>query len=487
MSGSSEFSAPLSAAFRHALAFVDGMGERPVDATASLAELRQRIDVPLADGGMAAEQVIEELVAAAEGGIVGSAGPRFFGFVIGGSLPAALAADWMTSAWDQNAGLYACGPAAAVVEEVAGGWLRSIFGLPAETSFALVTGCQMAHVTCLAAARHAVLERVGWDVERDGLAGAPKIRILTSTEQHATIPRAARLLGMGTGCVEMLPCDDEGRLRADALQAALEAEPKRPTIAVLQAGDLNRGAFDDFRTLVPLAHEHGAWVHVDGAFGLWCAASPKYRWLLEGAETADSWSTDGHKWLNVPYDCGYAFVRDAAAQTAAMGVRSSYLVQGAGARDQVDWTPEFSRRGRGFATYAALRQLGRDGVAEMIDRCCAMAQALVERIGALPGAEALCAPLSGSSINQGMVRFFDPRPGATGADHDRFTDGVMAAIRATGEAFFTGTTWHGLRAMRVSVSNWQTGPADVDRTVACVMRVLESARSAQADTTLATT
>jgi glutamate/tyrosine decarboxylase-like PLP-dependent enzyme len=474
MSANSEFQRPLAAAMRHALAHVDGIGNRPVDAMASLEELRQGIDVPLTSDGVDAERVIEELVAACDGGIVGSAGPRFFGFVIGGSLPAALAADWMTSAWDQNAGLYVCGPAAAVVEEVAGEWLKDLFGLPEGASFALVTGCQMAHVTALAAARHQVLERAGWNVERDGLSGAPAIRILTSTEQHATVPRAARLLGLGTVCIDMLPCDDEGRLRADALESALKERGDKPTIVVLQAGDLNRGAFDDFRTLIPLAHAHGAWVHVDGAFGLWCAASSRYRDLLDGAEQADSWSTDGHKWLNVPYDCGYAFVRDPAPHHASQGVHSSYLVQGGGARDQVDWTPEFSRRGRGFATYAALRQLGRDGVAELVDRCCAIAKELLERIGALPGAKALCEPL----INQGMVRFFDPRLEATAADHDRLTDAVVVGVRATGEAFFTPTTWHGVRAMRVSVSNWQTSMEDVEPVVACVARVLEVERAA---------
>jgi glutamate/tyrosine decarboxylase-like PLP-dependent enzyme len=473
MSTRSEFQKPLAAAMRHALAHVDGVRERGVDATASLDELRRRIDVPLTEGGVAPERVIDELVAGIDGGIVGSAGPRFFGFVIGGSLPAALAADWLTSAWDQNAGLYACGPAAAVVEEVAGAWLKDLFGLPKGASFALVTGCQMAHVTCLAAARHEVLERAGWNVERDGLSGAPPIRILTSTEQHATVPRAARLLGLGTACIDMLPCDDEGRLRVDALMRALEARAGKPTIVVLQAGDLNRGAFDDFRTLIPIAHAHDVWVHVDGAFGLWCAASPKYRQLLDGADAADSWSSDGHKWLNVPYDCGYAFVRDPAPHHASQGVHSSYLVQGAGARDQVDWTPEFSRRARGFATYAALRQLGREGVAEMIERCCIIARELVERIGALPGARALCEPL----INQGMVRFFDPRPDASEADHDRLTDAVVVGVRATGEAFFTPTSWHGVRAMRVSVSNWQTSTEDVAPVVACIARVLEAERA----------
>jgi glutamate/tyrosine decarboxylase-like PLP-dependent enzyme len=472
MNGESVFAKPLGAAMQHALDYVSGVGEGDVDARVSLGEVRRRFDLPLADGGVAPEQVIDDLVRGAEGAIVRTAGPRFFGFVIGGSLPAALAADWLTSAWDQNAGLYVIGPAAAVVEEVAGGWLKSLFGLPEEASFAFVTGCQMAHVTALAAARHAVLERAGWNVEVDGLSGAPAVRILTSTEQHVTIPRAARLLGMGTGCVETLPCDEAGRLRAHSLREALARNGGRPTIVVLQAGDLNRGAFDDFRTLIPIAREYGAWVHVDGAFGLWCAASPSYRWLLEGMDAADSWSTDGHKWLNVPYDCGYAFVRDAKAHYASMNVHSSYLVQGEGARDQVDWTPEFSRRARGFATYAALRQLGRGGVAELIDRCCSVAKALVDGIGSLPGAAALCEPL----INQGMVRFFDPAPSATEADHDRFTDQVMAGVRATGEAFFTGTNWHGVRAMRVSVSNWQTTLSDVERVVDCVAGVLEELR-----------
>ncbi|HEV2578413.1 MAG TPA: aminotransferase class V-fold PLP-dependent enzyme [Acidobacteriaceae bacterium] len=473
MSNDSTFAGPLNSAMRHALAHLDDIRERPVDATASLEDLRRRIDIPLTGTGLPSEQVIDELAVACEGGIVGSAGPRFFGFVIGGSLPAALAADWLTSAWDQNAGLYVIGPAASLVEEVAAGWLKSLFGLPSEASFAFVTGCQMAHVTALAAARHQVLERAGWNVERDGLGSAPAIRILTSTEQHATVPRATRLLGLGTACIDTLPCDEEGRLRADALENALMERAGKPTIVVLQAGDLNRGAFDDFRRLIPLAHEHAAWVHVDGAMGLWCAASRKHQYLLDGVAAADSWSTDGHKWLNVPYDCGYAFIRDAAAHYASQSVHSSYLVQGAGARDQVDWTPEFSRRARGFATYAALRQLGRDGVAELVDRCCAIARELIERVGALPGASALCEPL----INQGMVRFFDPRPDATESDHDRVTDAVVVGIRASGEAFFTPTTWHGMRAMRISVSNWQTTMEDVAPVVACVARVLAAERT----------
>lgn len=468
------FEGPLGAAFRSGLEFVAGTDERPVAATASLATLRARLGVALADEALDATRVVEELVAGVEGGITGSAGPRFFGWVIGGSVPAALAADWLTSAWDQNAGLYACGPAAAVVEEVAGAWLKELLGLPASAGFALVTGCQMAHVTCLAAARHALLARRGWDVEKDGLSGAPAIRVLTSTEVHTTVPRALRFLGMGERSMRKLATDEAGRLRADALEAGLREAGDGPVIVVLQAGDLNMGSYDDFATLVPLAKRYGAWVHVDGAFGLWAAASTRLRHLMAGAEAADSWATDGHKWLNVPYDCGYAFVADPEAQRAAFSLKASYLTHATDARDQMDWTPEFSRRGRGFATYAALRQLGRTGVAEMIERCCEAAAGIVAGVGALEGAEVFWTP----QINQGMVRFLDPRDGAGDVDHDTFTERVMAGILASGEAFFTGTTWRGRRAMRVSVSNWQTTAAEVERVIRAVAGALRAQRSA---------
>ena len=425
--------------------------------------------MPLSEGGTDAVRVIDELVAGVEGGIIDSAGGRFFGWVIGGSLPAALAADWMTSTWDQNAVLYVCSPAAAVVEETAGRWLKELLHLPVGASFALVTGCQMAHATCLAAARHAVLAKVGWDVEQEGLSGAPAIRILTGAEKHATILRAVRLLGMGERHVTSLPVDARGRVVKEALASALADGSSAPTIVVLQAGDVNTGEFDDFAELVPLAKEHGAWVHIDGAFGLWAAASPKLRHLLRGVELADSWATDGHKWLNVPYDCGYAFVADVEAHRASMSQKASYLTHVAEARDQMDWTPEFSRRGRGFATYAAIRQLGRSGVTELVERCCEHAHALVTRMGALPGAEMVWEPI----INQGLVRFLDP----TGKDDDAFTERIMAEILATGEAFFSGTTWHGRRTMRVSVSNWQTSAEDVERVVRCVAGVLERARA----------
>jgi glutamate/tyrosine decarboxylase-like PLP-dependent enzyme len=461
--------ATLERAAELALSYLGSLDAAPVCTTTSLSELRQRFLRPLPDEGVDPVTVIDELARDAAGGLLGSAGGRFYGWVIGAGLPAALGADWLTATWDQNAGLYACGPAAAVVEEVCGTWLKDVLGLPPSASFALVTGCQMAHVTCLAAARHAVLARAGWDVNRDGLAGAPSLRVLTSSEVHGTTTRAAKLLGIGTSNIVVLPSDSAGQLTPDALRTALSSEPGRPTVVVLQAGDVNCGAFDPFPELIALAHDADAWVHVDGAMGLWCNSVTELRHLLAGAELADSWATDGHKWLNVPYDCGYAFVAHPEHHRAAMEHRASYLIHADDVRDQLDWTPDHSRRARGFATWAALRELGRTGLSDLISRCCHHAFDIVTRIGALPNARAICVP----QINQGLVRFHDARPGATEEDHDRRTDEVMAAINATGEAFFTGTTWRGRRCMRVSVSSWRTTANDVDRAVAATKQALE--------------
>jgi glutamate/tyrosine decarboxylase-like PLP-dependent enzyme len=470
--GSDCFRAPLTAALDLAMDRLGRQQELPVAATADAATLREKLDLPLNESGVDAVTVVEELAKGVEGGIINSAGGRFFGWVIGGSLPAALAADWLTSTWDQNAGLYACAPAAAIVEETAGRWLKELLRLPITASFALVTGCQMAHVTCLAAARHALLERVGWDVEQNGLAGSPPIRILTSTEKHATILRAVRLLGLGAKQVSVLAVDAMGRLREEVLREALEQEPAAPTIVVLQAGDLNIGAYDNFVRLIPLAKKYGAWVHIDGAFGLWAAASPRLRRLMEGAEMADSWATDGHKWLNVPYDSGYAFVADPAPHRASLSQRAAYITHESEARDQIDWNPEWSRRARGFATYAAIRELGSRGLGQLIERTCDEAHELVMRIGALAGAEVVWEP----QINQGLVRFLDPAEWASEEDHDAFTDRIVAEILATGEAFFTGTTWRGRRAMRVSVCNWQTSQEDVERVCRCISEVLATVR-----------
>ena len=458
----------LETSYHHALSFLENLDHTSVSATVDVDTLRQRLGKPLSNQSVAPEQVIRELVQDVEGGLIGSASGRFFGWVIGGSLPAALAADWLTSTWEQNAALYACSPAAAVVEEVAGRWLKEILGLPGQASFALVSGCQMAHATCLAAARHSLLAERGWDVERRGLYEAPPIRILSSVQRHGSFERAIRLLGLGQQQLKELPSDFQDRLDLKALEHSLEVGPSSPTIVLLQAGDINIGAFDDFENLIPLAKRHGAWVHVDGAFGLWAAASPRYRHLLKGVAEADSWATDGHKWLNVPFDCGYAFIAHPEAHRASMSHRSSYLIHDDVARDEIDWNPEWSRRARGFPTYAALRQLGRDGVANLIEDSCRHAHTLVTQIGSLPGAEMVWEPV----INQGLVRFLDPSANATEADHDRRTDEIISAIAAKGEAFFGGTTWRGRRAMRVSVCNWRTSDQDVARAVRSVARVL---------------
>jgi glutamate/tyrosine decarboxylase-like PLP-dependent enzyme len=475
-----DFSKTLDAAFTQAVNHLESLDQTSVAATVDLDTLRARISKPLARTGVAPEQVIQELNADIAGGLLGSAGGRFFGWVIGGTLPAAVGADWLTSVWQQNSALYACSPAAAVVEETVGVWLKEILGLPSQASFALVTGCQMAHVTCLAAARHALLRNRGWDVESQGMFGAPAIRILSSTECHGSFERAVRLLGFGQSQVKLLPADDQGRLIPEALEDELRKDAAAPTLVLLQAGDINIGAYDEFEKLIPIAKRYGAWVHVDGAFGLWAGASPRFRHLVKGIAAADSWATDGHKWLNVPFDSGFAFVADAEAHRASLSIRASYLTHASDARDQVDWNPEWSRRARGFPAYAALRQLGRDGVAELVERCCRHAYSLTTRIGALPGAEVLWEP----TINQGLVRFLDPQPGSSFSGglrpdeeaHDRRTDEVIAAILKTGEAFFGGTTWRGRRAMRISVTNWRTTDADVDRVVKAVARVLGASR-----------
>lgn len=466
---SSPFEKSLSAAFEHSLGYLKDLDTAPVDATVSLQALRARLTKSLQDEGMPPEQVVADLIHDAEGGIVGSAGGRFFAWVVGGALPAALAADWLTSVWDQNAGIHASGPAAALVEEISGAWLADLLGLPATASFAFVTGCQVAHVTCLAAARHALLERRGWNVARLGLSGSPAIRILTTGERHGSFERAVRLLGLGLDNIVSLPSED-GKMSASALERALTDGGESPTIVLLMAGDLIMGSYDDFEKLIPIARRHNAWVHVDGAFGSWAAASPNYRQLTRGVEAADSWATDGHKWLNVPYDCGYAFVADPMAHRAAMSHREPYLTHHTEARDQMDWNPEWSRRARGFATYAALRQLGRSGVAALVDQCCEQARALVQGIGALPGAEAVCVP----TVNMGLVRFLDGKPDATEEDHDRQTDRVIARINTGGEAYFGGTTWRGRRGMRISVSNWQTTSQDVERVIRAVQTTLQA-------------
>ncbi len=467
MPGPDEARLTLQRAGAHAIAFLDALADAPAGAQASLPDLRARLRFDLAEAGTAPAQVIDDLVAATAGGHHASAGGRFFGWVIGGALPAALAADWLASTWDENATLYACAPAACVTEEIAGALLKDIFELPASASFAFTTGCQMAHFTCLAAARHGLLARRGWDAEKDGLWGAPPIRVLANDQRHGSIDRALRFLGFGTNALSLLPAGGDGRVAPEDLARALES-PAQPTILVLNAADLHLGACDRFAELIPIAHAAKAWVHVDGAFGLWLKASPAHRRLVTGIELADSWASDAHKWLNTPKDCGLAFVRDAASHRAAMTLNADYLVAGGEARDPIDWTPEWTRRARGYAVYAALRELGRGGIAAMIAQCCDHTAALAQGIGAMDGAELVAAPVS----NQALVRFPEPQRGATDADHDRRNDAIIAAINATGEAFFSGTVWRGRRAMRISVVNWRTNERDVERTLAAVRRVL---------------
>jgi len=448
-----------------AKAWIDGLDARPVAARATLAQLRGAFQQPLPETGMKAEEVIRWIAENANDGMVGSAGGRFFAWVIGGGLESALAADWLVATWDQNAGIYACSPAAAVIEEAAGEWIKSLLELPQEASFAFTTGCQLAHVTALAAARHAVLQRANWDVERDGMFGAPRVTIIAGDQMHGSIERAARFLGFGRASIDALQTDDAGRVMPQALERAL-AGASGPAIVILGAADLNIGAYDPYPALIPMAKQAGAWVHIDGAFGLFARASRRHRAQLEGVELADSWATDGHKWLNVPFDCGIAIVRDRLAHRAAMTLSASYIATEKNARDQIDWNPEWSRRARGIPIYAALKELGRLGVESMVDRCCEHCDALVRGIGALAGAR-IVAP---ATLNQGLIRFC--KPGHTPEQDDAYTDDVISRVNATGEAFFSGTSWRARRAMRISVVNWRTCSNDVERAVAAVRSVL---------------
>jgi glutamate/tyrosine decarboxylase-like PLP-dependent enzyme len=435
-------------------AFLAGVDGRAVGVPVDAAALRERLGGRLPEDGEAPLAVLEELATAADPGLVGTAGPRYFGFVIGGSVPAALGADVLAAAWDQNAGLYISSPAAAIVEEVAATWLLDLLGLPAASSVGFVTGGQMANVTCLAAARHDVLARAGWDVEARGLEGAPHVRVLAGDEAHATIFSALRLLGLGAERVEAIAADDQGRMRPDALADAL-AGAAEPAIVCAQVGNVNTGAFDPLDEIAAVAQQAGAWLHVDGAFGLWAAAAPGRRALVRGLERADSWATDAHKWLNVPYDSGLAIVAHPEAHTGALGIGASYLVPSAGSRDPYLFTPEASRRARGFAVYAALRSLGRSGVADLVERCCALAARMAERLDAA-GAEIL----NDVVLNQVLVRFGD----------DEQTDATIAAVQRDGTCWVGGTTWHGARAMRISVSSWATTVEDADLSVDAIVR-----------------
>ena len=455
----------LGRALAIARQYIASRRDRPVWPSTTLDDLRQALGTPLADGPTAPLTVVEQLARAAEPGLVTTTGPRYFGFVTGGALPATVAADWLAAAWDQNAGLYVMSPAGAVAEEVAGAWVAELLGLPENVSIAFTTGCHMANFTALAAARHEVLRRAGWDVESDGLQRAPRLRVVAGNEVHVSVIGALRTLGVGSREVVRVDADDQGRMRPDALAKTLTAE-NGPTIVCAQAGNVNTGAFDPFEAIADLCRDHGAWLHVDGAFGLWAGASTALRHHVQGVARADSWATDAHKWLNVPYDSGLAFTVHPAAHRAALSVSAAYLVRSAEEpREPMDWTPESSRRARGFAVYAALRELGRTGVEAMIDRCCRLGLRFADQLRAEPRLRVLNQVV----LNQVLVRV---EPGS--GDADRATRETIRRVQEERVCWLGGTRWHDMDAMRISVSNWSTTEADVDRSVESIIRAVHA-------------
>ena len=423
------------------------VADRPV-ARGTREDAWAAFDGDLPDGPTPPERVLDDLLVAAEPALVGSVGPRYFGFVIGGASPASSAADIVATGWDQNGFNPVLSPAAEAAERVAGRWVKELLGLPDGASVGFVTGAQSANTVGLAVGRHRVLEDADWDVEGDGLLGAPRIRVIVGAERHATIDRSLRLLGLGTACVVPVEADSQGAIDVTRLAAVLAGEPSTPTIVCLQAGNVNTGASDDFEAAIPLAHDRGAWVHVDGAFGLWAAASARHAELMAGVEQADSWATDAHKWLNVPYDSGLAIVADAQAHGRTMAYTADYLA-GSGRNDFSlgDLVPDSSRRARGFAVWAALRELGRSGVADLVERCCTLAGRMADRLtdgGATIHNEVV--------LNQVLIGF---------GDLSR-TDAVIEEVQRDGTCWVGGTTWHGDRLIRVSVSNGSTTEADID-------------------------
>ncbi len=455
----------LRSVAERAISYRASLHDGRVTPSATATQLRAALGAPTPEAPTDAAIVINRIADAAEaGGLMGMGSGRFFGFVIGGAVPAALAADWLVTAWDQNTGLFGPTPATAIIEDIAGHWVVDLLGLPPESSFAFVTGGQMANTTALAAARNHVLANQGWDVEANGLFGAPPIRFLVSDETHATIPRAGRLLGFGLQSIERVAVDGNGAMLPAHLAELLAHDPGRPAIVCAQAGNINTGALDPIGELADVAHAHQAWLHVDGAIGLWAAAC-RTTIRLPGLERADSWSTDAHKWLNVPYDCGIVICRHQASHRAAMTVTASYLVQSAPGtdRDPVDWNPEFSRRARGVPVYAAVASLGRVGIEEIVERCCAHARRFAELLAAEPGTVVLNEVV----LNQVLVRFL--APSGRDEDHDTRTRAVIERVQRDGTCWLGGATWRGQAVMRISVSGHATTDADVDLSVAAII------------------
>jgi glutamate/tyrosine decarboxylase-like PLP-dependent enzyme len=442
---------------RRSARYLAEIQERPVAASPEAVARLAALDEPLPDGPSEPADVLALLDEVGSPATMAMAGPRFFGFVIGGSLPAALAANWLAGAWDQNAAFDSVTPAASALESVALGWLKDVLGLPVACAGAFVTGATMANFSALVAARHSVLSAQGWDVEADGLFGAPPITVVIGAEAHPTLIKALGLVGFGRNRLVRVPVDGQGRVRAEALPPVTAA-----TIVCAQAGNVNTGAFDPLPEIARRVREAGAWLHVDGAFGLWAAAAPRRAHLLAGSELADSWATDAHKWLNVPYDSGIAFVRDPDALRAGMAVTAEYLPAPSGVRNPADFTPELSRRARGVEVWAALRSLGRSGLEELVERMCRHAQRFAEGLAAA-GYEIL----NDVVLNQVMVSFGDPE----------VTNSVVAGVQADGTCWCGGTVWQGRTAMRISVSSWATTEDDVERSLAAILRVAQASQS----------
>jgi len=467
-SSSAGVAALLTQARDAAVKYLESLPERPVFPAPSFEAIRNLYGGALPETGRPAAEVVRDLAAAGEASVVASAGPRYFGYVIGGSIPAALAADWLTSTWDQNAGLWSATPAASAVEEVVVRWILDLLGLPPASGVGIVTGCQMANFTCLAAARHGVLRRAGWNVEADGLAGAPRIQVVAGAEAHVTIHGALRMLGLGTSSIISVPSDAQGRMVAGELVKTL-AGLEGPVIVCAQAGNVNTGSFDPIEEIVRAAETKKAWVHVDGAFGLWAAASPKRKHLLRGIAGADSWATDAHKWLNVPYDSGIAIVKSAEDHFGAMSLKADYIEKSVNeSREPLDWVPEFSRRGRGFALWAAIRNLGRSGIAEMIDRGADLAKFAAEKLSKEAGVEILAEIV----LNQALIRFH----GKNAEKDDELTREVVRRVQEDRVCWLSGTRWQGKEAMRFSVCNWSTTEKDVERSVESILKCYRAAR-----------
>ena len=471
----SDWDAVLDAVLPAARSYLDSLPDRRVYPDTTPDAIRAVVDRPLPETGMPAAEVVGDLAREVEPFVAAHASGRYFGFVIGGLHPAAYGAELLAATWDQNAGLYAPTPGVSIVEEVAARWTVELLGLPAESTVGFVTGGQMANFTALAAARDLVLREVGWDVEVDGLPGAPRIHVVVKAGRHVTIGRALRFLGLGERCVVEVPCDDQDRFVLDDLRATL-AGLDGPTIVCAEAGNVNTGAFDDFVAIADAADAHRdrgnpTWVHVDGAVGLLAAVSPQHAALTAGLDRLDSWSTDGHKLLNVAYDCGVAICRHPAAHRAAMSVRASYLVQGDGeVREAMDLNPEFSRRARGLGVYATLRSLGRAGVADLVVRTTGLAARFADALTASGRAQVV----NDVVFNQVLVRWLPP----AGHGEDGFNDAVVGTVQQEGEAYVTGTTWRGRRLMRISVSDWATDAEDVDRAVASMLRAADTMAAA---------